>query len=88
MLLALIVHDADGIFECFVGNSYSEILEQVKNSKWLKAILERLNGYDEEEEEITEENLTMDHVESLKHDGDSEEGYTLIETYKHDKRTY
>lgn len=83
MLLALIVHDSDGIFECFVGNTSAEILEQVKKSERLEDILERLNGYDEEE--ITEENLTMDQIESLKHDGDSEEGYTLIETYKHGK---
>lgn len=74
---ALIVHDSDGIFDCFIGETEDEILIKVLNSKHGEDIMNRLN--DDDEKEIDKTDVTMEQVTSLYHDGDSECGYTLVE---------
>lgn len=78
---ALIVHNSDEVIACFTGETEEEILEKLKKSEHWEDIINRLS--DEEFIDNFEgnkpNNITMDNVTDLFHDGDSEDGYTLID---------
>lgn len=80
---ALIVHDSDEVKACFIGQTNKEILEKLKKSEYWEDIVNRVCSNDEDDEDaVKEQDITIeDHIDGyLPHDGDSEDGYTLLET--------
>lgn len=75
---ALIVHDSDEVKACFIGKTDEEIIEKLKKSEHWEDVVERLLQ-DPDEREEQEPKITMSDITSLFHDGDSEDGYTLID---------
>jgi hypothetical protein len=67
----LIIHNSDEVIDCFVGTQ-EEILIKVKASKYWEDIIERLDYC------MIPEVITLNMIETLYHDGDSEDGYTLF----------
>lgn len=83
---ALIVHNSDQAKACFVSRfvtktaSERELVDKVMKSKYGPDILERLNDSREAEDfTVDESNITLTQIASLHHDGDSEDGYTLMD---------
>lgn len=79
---ALVVHDSDKVKDVFIGVTDQEILGKLEKSRYWAGITDRIaNGLDEEEADAkSNEPISMDEVTSLYHDGDSQDGYTLMET--------
>jgi hypothetical protein len=79
---ALIIYNSDEVKVCFIGTE-KEILEKLKKSEYWEDITDRsIHEKDpdfDDDVDITEENITLDNVTDLYHDGDSEDGYTLLE---------
>lgn len=69
----IVVHNSDKVKDVFSGGTRGEILDKLKKSKYWSDIKERV----QEENESTS-SIRMNHITSLYHDGDSEDGYTLI----------
>ena len=71
----LVKHDSDGVYAAYVGTE-EEILEKLKQSDdWVDDIVFRLV----DEGTYTEDQITVDIInDELIHDGDSEQGYTLL----------
>lgn len=67
---ALVVHNSDEVKAVFVG-SKETILSNIKASEYWEDITSRLPLEDEE--------ITLDTITELYHDGDSEDGYTLVD---------
>ena len=79
---ALIVHNSDEVVACFIGETDLEIIKKLKkNQDYWQDIMDRLNeGEDENTEEyVLPDDVTMYDITDLYHDGDSEDGYTLID---------
>lgn len=77
---ALIVHNSDEIKACFVGQTEKEILEKIKqNPQYWEDVTDRLA--EETDGELNEANITMGNISSLVQYGDSDNCYTLIETF-------
>lgn len=80
---ALIVHNSDEVKDCFIGETDEIILEKLRNSKYWEDITHRLvhnQDLDLDDDELpTEEDIALENVTDLYHDGDSEDGYTLLE---------
>jgi hypothetical protein len=79
----LIVHNSDEVKDCFIGETDEIILEKLKNSEYWEDITNRLI-YDQypdfdDDEKIAEKEIILENVTDLYHDGDSEDGYTLLE---------
>jgi len=70
MLNLLAVHDADQVHNIYGADSEEEMLEILKDSRWWEDIKDRIE-YKEEDD------ITLDDITYLYHDGDSEVGYTL-----------
>lgn len=77
---ALVVHDSDEVKDVFIGVDKETILVNLKISKYWKDIVERLEEAYGEDEDFPEDEVTLDTVTELHHDGDSEDGYTLLQT--------
>lgn len=79
---ALVVHDSDKVKDVFIGVTDQEILGKLEKSRYWAGITDRIaGGLDEEEADAkANEPISMDEVTSLYHDGDSQDGYTLMET--------
>ena len=75
---ALIVHNSDEVKACFIGTE-KEILAKLKESEYWEDITDRCNNLKDLDDPGEEEEITIDDVTDLYHDGDSEDGYTLIE---------
>lgn len=76
---ALVVHNSDEVKCVFVGVTEQEILDKLKGSLYWEDIVSRI--CDEDEDSFKEEEINIsDHIDGyLVHDGDSEDGYTLLE---------
>lgn len=81
---ALVVHNSDEVKAVFIGFSESEIFEKLKVSKYWEDISSRTEDYWSEWDEenrggFDESKIAFDDVTSLYHDGDSIDGYTILE---------
>jgi hypothetical protein len=85
-MLVLVVHNSDEVSRVFFGETKEEILQKVfKDHEVCEDIRERLideeiirEGEDDNDESLPIEfNLDMV-IDNLHHDGDSEDGYTLL----------
>lgn len=79
---ALMVHNSDEVKACFIGETEEEILGKLKLSEYWEDIVDRLkdDGVIDRSMEEDIDLIKMDDVTSLYHDGDSEDGYTLLDT--------
>jgi len=83
---ALIVHNSDEVKACFIGTK-KEIFLKLKTSEYWEDITNRLVDEDLSDEDVeegwqvnNEKDITLVQiVDNLHHDGDSEDGYTLLE---------
>lgn len=86
LIKALIVHNSDKVKTCFIGTE-EQIFEKLKASPYWEDVVNRLVDEDLEDEELEESyqtnhesKITIWMIDSdLHHDGDSEDGYTLIQ---------
>lgn len=72
---ALIVHNSDKVKACFIGKDNAELLDKIMASEYSDDILDRLG----EKTEGIGIVVSIDTITDLYHDGDSEDGYTLID---------
>jgi hypothetical protein len=87
-ILSLVVHNSDEVKGVFIGFTKDEILSKLKESKYWENIIGRLEEEfvpvsdedDIEGREFKIDDIDLDTVTELHHDGDSEDGYTLIQT--------
>lgn len=79
---ALIVHNSDEVKAVFVGVTDQEVIDKLLLSEYRDDILDRIADVLDEEEADKKANapVTMEEITDLYHDGDSEDGYTLLET--------
>lgn len=83
---ALVVHNSDQVKAVFVGTE-EQIRSRLKKSKYWKSVISRLVNEDIKDEDLeeswqvrTEDDITIQRIVSnLFHDGDSEDGYTLLD---------
>lgn len=75
---ALIVHNSDEVKACILGYSEEEILEKLKATEYWEDVVNRINDASSEDP-VDEDQITLSGVTNLYHDGDSEDGYTLIQ---------
>lgn len=83
---ALIVHNSDEVKACFVGTE-EEIFIKLKASSYWEDITTRIvdenldEAYIEEGWQVNDEkDITLQQIiDNLHYDGDSEDGYTLLE---------
>jgi hypothetical protein len=74
----LIVHNSDEIKACFIGTTDEELVTKIMSSEYQEDINNRLRDeLDDDEHDFI---VNMEAITSLYHDGDSEDGYTLLET--------
>lgn len=74
----LIVHNSDEVKDCFIGEIEEEILIKLKKSEYNEEIELRLEELGEKlGEKYSIYNL--DNITRLYHDGDSEDGYILLQ---------
>lgn len=82
---ALVEHNSDEVITVFIGETDEEILAKVKAREhwdWLKEDIEEYwDKYDDGGNEIpfSEDKITMEDLTDIHHDGDSSNGYTLLE---------
>lgn len=86
---ALIVHNSDEVKACFVGETDEELVEKIMASEYGDDIAERVAQDKEAEDDEDEDEdtpvttktytITVNDIASLYHDGDSVDGFTLID---------
>lgn len=75
----LIVHNSDRVRACFYGSTTDVLISKILYSKYHDDILNRLIEGCADDDPIDENSITIDMITSLYHDGDSLNGYTILE---------
>lgn len=79
---ALVVHNSDKVKDVFIGVTDQEIVDKLLKSKYKEDIIDRVadNLSEHEADMIGQSPIEMYEITALYLDGDSEDGYTLLET--------
>ena len=81
IMKALVVHNSDKIKDVFIGETEQELIDKLLSSKYRRDVLDRIADSLSEEEADAKANhpIMMDEITRLYHDGDSQDGYTILE---------
>lgn len=81
---AIVIHNSDEVKAVILGGDKQHLLQKLRYSEYWEDITTRLINEKATEEHWTvqrEEDITIDRIVGyLHHDGDSEDGYTLLDT--------